>query len=74
MFQDLMNTGEDYWSASSGIAPSCETSSGINPDEEVGDDDDDSDLDDVTPMSGRGTKRGMVNDNGKGKKAKTTQG
>ncbi|GJM87989.1 hypothetical protein PR202_ga04001 [Eleusine coracana subsp. coracana] len=38
MFSDLLNTGEDHWSASSGVAPSCETSSGINLDEDSDDD------------------------------------
>ncbi|GJN10004.1 hypothetical protein PR202_ga28062 [Eleusine coracana subsp. coracana] len=59
MFSDLLNTGEDHWSASSGVAPSCETSSGINLDE---DSDDDSEPEEFTPISGQGAKRGLVSD------------
>ncbi|CAN6307369.1 unnamed protein product [Urochloa humidicola] len=78
MFEDLRNTGDDHWCASSGVAPSQSNPAAQSPihvddEDEAGIEDDDSDPEEVTPTSGRG-KRGRVADKNKGKKPKTTTG
>nr|XP_034584533.1 uncharacterized protein LOC117847427 [Setaria viridis] len=78
MFEDLRNTGDDHWCASSGARPSqtnldCDTSPINLDDEDEADNDDESELEEVTPTTVRG-KRGRVADNKKGKKPKTSGG
>ena len=78
MFEDLRNTGDDHWCASSGARPSqtnldCDASPINLDDEDEADNDDDSEPEEVTPTSVRG-KRGRVADNKKGKKPKTSGG
>lgn len=75
MFDDLLNTGDDHWNPSSGVAPPSSTTTNIEDDEEeVGnDDEDDSEPEDVTTTFGKG-KRDAINDGNKGKKPKTTGG
>ena len=53
MFEDLRNTGDDHWGASSGVPPSqanmsCDNSHINVDDEEEGDNDDDSEPEQVT--------------------------
>ncbi|CAO2153160.1 unnamed protein product [Urochloa humidicola] len=78
MFEDLRNTGDDHWCASSDVPPSQPNPTAQSPihvddEDEAGIEDDDSDPEEVTPTSGRG-KRGRVSDKNKGKKPKTTTG
>ncbi|XP_034601247.1 uncharacterized protein [Setaria viridis] len=78
MFEDLRNTEDDHWCASSGARPSqtnldCDASPINLDDEDEADNDDDSEPEEVTPSSVRG-KRGRVADNKKGKKPKTSGG
>ncbi|XP_072147437.1 uncharacterized protein [Setaria viridis] len=78
MFEDLCNTGDDHWCASSGARPSqtnwdCDASPINLDDEDEADNDDGSELEEVTPTTVRG-KRGRVADNKKGKKPKTSGG
>ncbi|CAL5085401.1 unnamed protein product [Urochloa decumbens] len=79
MFEDLRNTGDDHWCASSGVAPSQpsppQSPIAVDDDDEAGIEENDSDPEEITPTSGRG-KRGRAADNNKGtgKKAKTTTG
>ena len=78
MFEDLRNTGDDHWCASSGVAPSqaslsCDNSHINIDDEDEADNDDDSEPEAVTPTSVRG-KRGGGSINNKGKKPKTNTG
>ncbi|KAJ1297024.1 hypothetical protein BS78_01G346400 [Paspalum vaginatum] len=75
MFQNIHNTGDDHWCASSGVAPTqpdfpYESSPQISLDEE---DNYDSDPEDVTPTSSR-SKRGSSQGQTKGKKTKTSGG
>jgi len=78
MFEDLRNTGDDAWCASSGVppsqvSPSCEDSA-INADEEGEEKiDDDSEPEAVTRTSVTGKRSGGAVTN-KGKKPKTTTG
>ncbi|CAN6292135.1 unnamed protein product [Urochloa humidicola] len=77
MFEDLRNTGDDHWCASSGVAPSQPTPPQspipIDDEDDAINEENDSDPEDLTPTSGRG-KRGKVSDKNKGKKAKTSTG
>ncbi|CAO2162792.1 unnamed protein product [Urochloa humidicola] len=78
MFEDLRNTGDDHWCASSGVAPSQATppQSPIRVDDEdeaINEEDQDSEADEVTPTIVRG-KRGRGADNSKAKKPKTSGG
>ncbi|CAL5051945.1 unnamed protein product [Urochloa decumbens] len=77
MFEDLRNTGDDHWCASSGVAPSqpTEPQSPIHVDDEdeAINEEEDSEAEEVTPTSGRG-KRGKGAANNKGKKPKTSAG
>jgi hypothetical protein len=75
MFEDIRNTGDDHWHASSGLPPSQ-----ASPPQSpilVRDEDEalheDSEAEEVTPTSGRG-KRGKGADSNKGKKPKTNAG
>nr|TKW27862.1 hypothetical protein SEVIR_3G285800v2 [Setaria viridis] len=75
IFEDLCNTSDDHWCASSGAGPS---QTNLSCDEV--DNDDDSEPEEVTPVGvlpgytrGRG-KRGRGADNKKGKKPKTSVG
>jgi len=78
MFEDLRNTGDDAWCASSGVppsqaSPSCDNSP-INVDEEGEDNiDDDSEPEAVTLTSAPGKRSGRTVTN-KGKKPKTSTG
>jgi hypothetical protein len=74
MFEDLRNTGDDHWSASSGIAPSSANSPIPVDDEDELEHDDDSDPEEVTTMSLPSSKRGRGARNKKEKKAKTSTG
>jgi hypothetical protein len=79
MFEDIRNTGDEHWSASSGIAPSpANLSRHTSPisvdDEDEADNDDDSEPEEVTPTSVHGLKRGGGASNMKGKKPKTSGG
>ncbi|RLM68936.1 L10-interacting MYB domain-containing protein-like [Panicum miliaceum] len=76
MFEDIRNTGDDHWCASSGVPPSqadlsCDNSP-INVDEED-EPYNDSEPEEVTPTSGKG-KRGRGADIKKGKQPKTSTG
>src|SRR5438105_1163252 len=78
MFEDLRNTSDDHWCASSGVPPfeanvSFDNSPINVDDEDEGENDDDSEPEEVTPTSARG-KRGRVHGNSKGKKPKTSTG
>ena len=78
MFEDLRNTGDDHWSASSGVPPSQGNDSWDNSainidDEDDAENEDDSEPEEVTPTSVRG-KRGRVQVNNNGKKPKTSTG
>jgi hypothetical protein len=78
MFEDLRNTGDDHWSASTGVPPSptnrSHENSAINIDEEQDDDiSDDSEPEEVTPTSGKGKIR-QGSRKKKGKKPKTSTG
>ncbi|CAN6297149.1 unnamed protein product [Urochloa humidicola] len=77
MFEDLRNTGDDHWCASSGVAPSQPTPPQspipIDDEDDAINEENDSDPEDLTLTSGKG-KRGKVADNTKGKKAKTSTG
>lgn len=78
MFEDLRNTGDDHWGASSGVPPSqanmsCDNSHINVDDEEEGDNDDDSEPEQVTPTSLK-RKRGTGPVHTKGKKPKTNTG
>lgn len=76
MFEDIRNTGDDHWSACSGIAPSQETSlscgnSLVNLDDE---DDEDSDKELETPTSRERGKRNARAPKSEAKKPKTSTG
>ncbi|WVZ59522.1 hypothetical protein U9M48_009648 [Paspalum notatum var. saurae] len=78
IFEDLRNTGEDHWNASSGVPPTNTNNlserSPINVGEEDEDDiNDDSEPEEVIPTNVTG-KRGRVLGNPKAKKAKTSTG
>lgn len=78
MFEDLHNTTDDHWSASSGVAPPEASlpydNARINiDDEDEANNDDDSEPEAVTPTNVRG-KRGGGPINNKGKKPKTNTG
>jgi hypothetical protein len=76
MFEDLGNTGDDHFCASSGLIP--EESPVINlcgGDGDDGSEDVDSDeLEEVTPPKGKGKRGATGGDNEKGKKLKTSAG
>jgi hypothetical protein len=67
MFENLHNTGEDHWCASSGVPPS----QSYQPSEE--EEEDDSEPDPGTPTSGA-KRRNRLSDNSKGKQPKTSKG
>jgi len=69
MFENLHNTGDDHWSASSGVAPSQPS----DVDDEADNEDDDSEPEEVTPTSEVTKKNERINVN-KGKKPKTPVG
>ncbi|CAN6211926.1 unnamed protein product [Urochloa humidicola] len=71
--EDLRNTGDDHWSASSGVAPYHGNLSRENSpiDTDEADNDDDSESDEVISTSGLG-KRARLNNNIMGKKPKTS--
>ncbi|GJN12742.1 hypothetical protein PR202_ga31048 [Eleusine coracana subsp. coracana] len=77
MFDDLMNTGEDHWNPSSGVAPSHSnageesTNNGGDEDEVDNEEDDDSEPEEVTPASAKGKKH-AGKDTNKGTKPKTS--
>ncbi|CAL5076568.1 unnamed protein product [Urochloa decumbens] len=77
MFEDLRNTGDDHWCASSGVAPSQpsppQSPIPVDDDDEAGIEENDSDPEEIAPTSGT-RKRGRAADNNKGKKGKTTTG
>ncbi|GJN25060.1 hypothetical protein PR202_gb12844 [Eleusine coracana subsp. coracana] len=66
IFQDLHNTGDDHWCASSGVAPS-QGGEEEGHEEEEDDDSDDSDPEVVTPTSSREKKSGNNNHKQQGK-------
>ncbi|CAO2190563.1 unnamed protein product [Urochloa humidicola] len=77
MFEDLRNTGDDHWCASSGVAPFQSTPPQSpnrvdDEDEAILEEDHDSE-DEVTPTIARG-KRGRGADNSKAKRPKTSAG
>jgi hypothetical protein len=80
MFDDIRNTGDDHWGASSGVPPSqsnlsCDNSHINLDDEEEADNDDDSEPEQVTPTSLRlRGKRAPGPVYNKGKKPKTNTG
>ena len=53
MFEDIRNTGDEHWSAASGIAPSPIP---LDDEDEADNDDDDSEPEEVTPTSVQGLK------------------
>ena len=69
MFENLHNTGDDHWSASSGVAPSQPS----DVDDEADNQDDDSEPEEVTPTS-EVTKKNERRNVNKGKKPKTPVG
>jgi hypothetical protein len=71
MFEDIRNTGDDHWCASSGVAPS-QFSPPTSPIHSVNVEND-SEPEEITPTSAKG-KRGKSVDNNKGKKPKTNTG
>jgi hypothetical protein len=71
MFEDIRNTGDEHWSASSGIAPSPIP---LDDEDEAENDDDDSEPEEVTPTRVQGLKSGRGASNMKGKKPKTSGG
>jgi hypothetical protein len=77
MFEDIRNTGDDHWCASSGVAPSqfSPPTSPIHVDDqdEAVNVENDSEPEEITPTSAKG-KRGKSVDNNKGKKPKTNTG
>ena len=75
MFEDLRNTGDAHWRASSGVAPSqtslsCDNSQNNIDEEDEANNDDDSEPEQVTPTSTCEEKRGGGAFNRKGKKPK----
>ncbi|XP_062183683.1 uncharacterized protein LOC133887729 [Phragmites australis] len=73
MFEDLRNTGDDHFCASSGVIPQSPNGGSNGGDEEV-ESDDDSEPEEITP-SGKGKgKRPSGDDKDKGKRAKTSGG
>jgi hypothetical protein len=77
MFEDIRNTDDDHWCASSGVAPSqfSPPASPIHVDDEdeAVNADNDSESEEITPTSAKG-KRGKSIDINKGKKPKTSTG
>jgi hypothetical protein len=77
MFEDLHNTGDDHWCASSGVTPSQpsppQSPIPVDGEDEPFNEENDSEPEEVTPISGRG-KRERRADNTKGKKLKTSTG
>jgi hypothetical protein len=76
MFEDLRNTGDDHWSASSGLPPTQQNieQSPINVDVEFEPtNEDDSEPEEITPSSGKG-KRPRIPVNNKGKRARSGKG
>jgi hypothetical protein len=77
IFEDLRNTGDDHWCASSGVAHSQpsppQSPIPVDGKDEPFDEENDSEPDEVTPISGKG-KRGRGADNTKGKMPKTSTG
>jgi hypothetical protein len=77
MFEDLRNTSDDHWCASSGVAPSQpsppQSPIPVDGEDEPFNEKNDSELEEVTPISGRG-KRGRRANNTKEKKLKTSTG
>jgi hypothetical protein len=76
MFEDLRNTGDDHWSASSGLPPTQQNveQSPINVDVEFEPtNEDDSEPEEITPSSGKG-KRPRIPANNKGKRARSGKG
>jgi hypothetical protein len=79
MFEDIRNTGDEHWSASSGISPfpvnlSRHSSPSPLDDEDEADNDDESEPKEVTPPKVQGVKRGGGASNMKGKEPKTSGG
>ncbi|XP_062192587.1 zinc finger CCCH domain-containing protein 43-like [Phragmites australis] len=73
MFEDLRNTGDDHFCASSGVIPQS-PNGGSNGGDEEAESDDDSEPEEITP-SGKGKgKRPSGDDKDKGKRAKTSGG
>ena len=81
MFEDLRNTGDDHWSASTGVRPSEANLTredapfpvDDDEDDDAAGDDDDSEPKEVTPTSVRG-KRARVTESIRGRKPKTATG
>lgn len=81
MFEDLRNTGDDHWCASSGVRPSEASLTredaplpvDDDEDDDAADDDDDSEAEEVTPTSVR-EKRAKVTESTRGRKPKTATG
>ncbi|CAN6244751.1 unnamed protein product [Urochloa humidicola] len=77
MFEDLRNTGDDHWCASSGVAPSQPTPpqspNRVDDEDEAMNLEDQDSEDEVTPPIARG-KRGRGADNSKAKRPKTSAG
>ena len=77
MFEDIRNTGDDHWCASSGVPPSQDSPPQspipVDDEDEAVNEENDSEPEEVTPTSGRG-KRGRRTDNNKGNKPKTGTG
>jgi hypothetical protein len=77
MFEDLRNTGDDHWCISSGVASSQpsppQSPIPVDGEDEPFNEKNDSELEEVTPISGRG-KRGRRANNTKEKKLKTSTG
>lgn len=76
MFEDLRNTGDDHWSASSGLPPTQQNveQSPINVDVEFEPtNEDDSEPEEITPSSGK-VKRPRIPANNKGKRARSGKG
>ncbi|PUZ59735.1 hypothetical protein GQ55_4G066300 [Panicum hallii var. hallii] len=71
MFENLHNTGEDHWCASSGVPPS--QSYQPSEEEEEEEEEDNSEPDPGTPTGGA-KRRNRLSDNSKGKQPKTSKG
>lgn len=75
MFEDLRNSGDDHWCASSGLAPSQGSPSGEDEEEEEDiDNEDESETEEVTPCSTRAKRVAPTNTKDKGKQPKTSGG
>jgi hypothetical protein len=72
MFENLHNTGEDHWCASSGVPPS-QSYQPSGEEEEEEEEEDNSEPDPGTPTSGA-KRRNRLSENSRGKQPKTSKG